>query len=155
MAAIGVVLGLCCCSSSSAAGGWFGGFIPGTEPHFLKEIGAPEFKKNLESLEEMWNNYKNTFLDDNLENKPDVSLKDMELAASDFNYNRCENYLQSLSNTNKNMSSYGSSQQQKIMTLSGSKRGADVLYTYLGTTHKKVSLLDAICMKKIELSDKN
>jgi hypothetical protein len=46
MAAIIVILlGLSCCSSLSAAGGWFGGFIPGTEPHFLKTIEAPLMKK--------------------------------------------------------------------------------------------------------------
>jgi len=155
MAAIIVVVGLCCCSSLSVVGGWFGGLIPGTEPHYLKTIEASEFKNNLESLEEMWNNYKNTFLNDDLENKPDVSVKDMEMAVSDFNYDSCENYLQSLSNTNKNMSAYASSPQQKIITLSGSKRGADVLYTYLGTTRKKISLLDDICRQRIELRDKN
>jgi len=50
MAAIGVVLGLCCCSSLSAAGGWFGGFIPGTEPNFLKEMNATEWKKIVDDL---------------------------------------------------------------------------------------------------------
>lgn len=50
MAAIGVVVGLCCCSSFSAAGGWFGGFIPGTEPHFLKEMNATEWKKIIDDL---------------------------------------------------------------------------------------------------------
>jgi hypothetical protein len=53
MAAIGVVLGLCCCSSLSAAGGWFGGFIPGTEPNFLKEMNATEWKKIIDELKVM------------------------------------------------------------------------------------------------------
>ena len=50
MAAIGVVVGLCCCSSFSAAGGWFGGFIPGTEPHFKKEMNATEWKKIIDEM---------------------------------------------------------------------------------------------------------
>jgi hypothetical protein len=50
MSAIGIVLGLCCCSSLSAAGGWFGGFIPGTEPNFLKEMNATEWKKIVDDL---------------------------------------------------------------------------------------------------------
>ena len=53
MAAIGVVVGLCCCSSLSAAGGWFGGFIPGTEPHFKKEMNATEWKKIIDELKVM------------------------------------------------------------------------------------------------------
>jgi hypothetical protein len=50
MAAIAVVLGLCCCSSLSAAGGWFGGFIPGTEPHFKKEMNTTEWKEIVDEL---------------------------------------------------------------------------------------------------------
>ncbi len=53
MAAIGVVVGLCCCSSLSAAGGWFGGFIPGTEPHFKKEMNTTEWKKIIDELKVM------------------------------------------------------------------------------------------------------
>lgn len=53
MSAIGIVLGLCCCSSLSAAGGWFGGFIPGTEPNFLKEMNATEWKKIIDDLKVM------------------------------------------------------------------------------------------------------
>ena len=53
MAAIGVVLGLCCCSSLSAAGGWFGGFIPGTEPHFKKEMNTTEWKKIIDEMKVM------------------------------------------------------------------------------------------------------
>ncbi len=53
MAAIGVVLGLCCCSSFSAAGGWFGGFIPGTEPNFLKAMNATEWKEIVDYLKVM------------------------------------------------------------------------------------------------------
>ena len=53
MAAIAVVLGLCCCSSLSAAGGWFGGFIPGTEPNFLKEMKATEWKKLIVEMKVM------------------------------------------------------------------------------------------------------
>ena len=50
MAAIAVVVGLCCCSSFSAAGGWFGGFIPGTEPHFKKEMNTTEWKKIIDEM---------------------------------------------------------------------------------------------------------
>ena len=53
MSAIGIVLGLCCCSSLSAAGGWFGGFIPGTEPHFKKEMNTTEWKKIIDEMKVM------------------------------------------------------------------------------------------------------
>ena len=53
MAAIAVVLGLCCCSSFSAAGGWFGGFIPGTEPNFKKEMKATEWKEIVDEMKVM------------------------------------------------------------------------------------------------------
>jgi hypothetical protein len=44
------IIGLCVCSSLSAVGGWFGGFIPGTEPHFLKEMNTAEWKKVVDDL---------------------------------------------------------------------------------------------------------
>ena len=48
-----ILLGLSCCSSLSAAGGWFGGFIPGTEPHFLKAVEAPLMKKLVKEIEKL------------------------------------------------------------------------------------------------------
>jgi len=48
-----IVLGLCCCSSLSATGGWFGGFIPGTEPHFKKEMNTTEWKKIIDEMKVM------------------------------------------------------------------------------------------------------
>jgi hypothetical protein len=50
MAAIGVVLALCCCSSSASAGGFFGGFIPGTDPHFVKTTKLDKVKVHLASF---------------------------------------------------------------------------------------------------------
>ena len=47
------IIALCFCSSLSAAGGWFGGFIPGTEPHFLKEMNATEWKNIANDLKVM------------------------------------------------------------------------------------------------------
>jgi len=40
-----VLLALCCLSSSSVVGGFFGGFIPGTGPHYLKVTGLGELGK--------------------------------------------------------------------------------------------------------------
>lgn len=40
-----VLLALCCLSSSAGVGGLFGGFIPGTEPHFLKATEADKMKE--------------------------------------------------------------------------------------------------------------
>ena len=45
-----IVLGLCCCSSFSVAGGWFGGFIPGTDPHFVKTTKLDKVKVHLASM---------------------------------------------------------------------------------------------------------
>jgi hypothetical protein len=45
-----ILLGLCCLSSSSVAGGFFGGFIPGTEPHFLRVTEANKMKEIIEGL---------------------------------------------------------------------------------------------------------
>lgn len=45
-----VLLALCCLSSSSLVGGFFGGFIPGTEPHFLRVSKANEMKEIIEGL---------------------------------------------------------------------------------------------------------
>ena len=54
MAAVIVIfLGISCCSSLSIAGGWFGGFVPGTEPHFLKTVEAPLMKKIVKEVEKL------------------------------------------------------------------------------------------------------
>jgi hypothetical protein len=51
MAGIAIgLLALCCCSSSASAGGFFGGFIPGTEPHFLKATQADKMKEIVEGF---------------------------------------------------------------------------------------------------------
>ena len=49
MALVGV-LALCCLSSSASAGGFFGGLIPGTEPHFLKVTQADKMKEIVEGF---------------------------------------------------------------------------------------------------------
>lgn len=40
MAEVIILLALCCSSSSCITGLFYGGFIPGTKPHFLKSIKA-------------------------------------------------------------------------------------------------------------------
>ena len=51
MAGIAVgLLALCCCSSSASAGGFFGGLIPGTDPHFVKTTKLDKVKVHLASM---------------------------------------------------------------------------------------------------------
>ena len=58
MAGIAVgLLALCCCSSSAGAGGFFGGLIPGTEPHFLKVTKAREMKEIVAELKNFTNDH--------------------------------------------------------------------------------------------------
>lgn len=45
-----ILLALCCLSSSAIAGGFFGGIIPGTEPHFLRVTEANKMKEIIEGL---------------------------------------------------------------------------------------------------------
>ena len=52
-----VVLAICCLSSSIGAGGFFGGMIPGTEPHFLKVTKAKEMKDIVKDLKKLINDY--------------------------------------------------------------------------------------------------
>lgn len=49
------ILVLCCLSSSAGAGGFFGGLIPGTEPHFLKVTKAKEMKEIVVELKKFKN----------------------------------------------------------------------------------------------------
>ena len=56
----GIVVGLlaiCCCSSSAGVGGFFGGLIPGTEPHFLKVTKAKELKEIVAELKKFTNDH--------------------------------------------------------------------------------------------------
>ena len=67
MAAIAAVVGLCCCSSLSAAGGWFGGFISGTKPHFIKTVKISEMAdivKGLKTYKEDDKEYKKKAVDE-------------------------------------------------------------------------------------------
>jgi hypothetical protein len=52
-----VVLALCCLSSSVGVGGFFGGLIPGTEPHFMKVAKAKEMKDIVKDLKKFINDY--------------------------------------------------------------------------------------------------
>ena len=52
-----VVLAICCLSSSIGAGGFFGGMIPGTEPHFLKVTKAKKMKDIVKDLKKLINDY--------------------------------------------------------------------------------------------------
>ena len=51
-----IVCAMSCCSSSvSGIGGFLGGFIPGTEPHFLKVTKAKEMKEIVAELKKFTN----------------------------------------------------------------------------------------------------
>ena len=53
-----IVCAMSCCSSSiSGIGGFFGGFIPGTEPHFLKVTKAKEMKEIVAELKNFTNDH--------------------------------------------------------------------------------------------------
>lgn len=144
MAAIAVVLGLCCCSSFSAAGGWFGGFIPGTEPHFKKEMNATEWKKVIDDLKVMTEKRKEE-MKDLKEGGPggtDLSTEErqeMKNVVTNFmqelrESETCKNVNKLLDGTRESnkfkdtMSSY----PDDIFTLSGSKRKHDVWENAIG-----------------------
>lgn len=144
MAAIGVVLGLCCCSSFSAAGGWFGGFIPGTEPHFKKEMNATEWKKIIDELKVMTKKRKEDVGDLAEKAGPDLSgLSDEERTEY---IDKSKKYMQELrdSDTCKKVKELiGTYENNKykdtlsaypddIITLSGSKRKHEVWESAVG-----------------------
>jgi hypothetical protein len=53
-----IVCAMSCCSSSiSGIGGFLGGFIPGTEPHFLKVTKAKEMKEIVAELKNFTNDH--------------------------------------------------------------------------------------------------
>ena len=144
MAAIGIVVGLCCCSSLSAAGGWFGGLIPGTEPHFKKEMNATEWKKVIDDLKVMTEKRKEE-MKDLKEGGPggtDLSTEErqeMKNVVTNFmqelrESETCKNVNKLLDGTRESnkfkdtMSSY----PDDIFTLSGSKRKHDVWESAVG-----------------------
>lgn len=143
MAAIAVVLGLCCCSSFSAAGGWFGGFIPGTEPNFLKAMNATEWKEIIDELKVMTEK-RNEETKEFEKGGPDG----VDLSAEERQemMNVMKNHMQELRDSDtckkikelidtrennkykKTMSDY----PDDIITLSGSKRKQDVFESAVG-----------------------
>jgi hypothetical protein len=143
MAAIGVVLGLCCCSSFSAAGGWFGGFIPGTEPNFLKAMNATEWKEIVDDLKVMTKK-RNEETKDFKKGGPGGT--DLSPAERQEMMNVMKNHMQELRESDtckkvnelidtrennkykKTMSDY----PDDIITLSGSKRKQDVFESTVG-----------------------
>ena len=145
MAAIGVVLGLCCCSSFSAAGGWFGGFIPGTEPHFKKEMNATEWKEIIDELKVMTKKRKEDIGDLAEKAGPDLSgLSDEERTEY---IDKSKKYMQELrdSETCKKVNELldGTRESNKykdtlsaypddIFTLNGSKRKHEVWEDAIG-----------------------
>lgn len=143
MAAIGVVVALCCCSSSSAAGGWFGGFIPGTEPNFLKEMNATEWKKIIDELKVMTKKRKEETKEFE---KGGPGGADLSAEERQEMMNVLKNHMQELRESDtckkvkelidtrennkykKTMSDY----PDDIITLSGSKRKQDVFESAVG-----------------------
>tara|TARA_Y100000996_G_scaffold381292_1_gene335700 strand:- start:2656 stop:3177 length:522 start_codon:yes stop_codon:yes gene_type:complete len=143
MAAIAVVLGLCCCSSFSAAGGWFGGFIPGTEPNFLKAMNATEWKEIIDELKVMTEK-RNEETKEFEKGGPDGA--DLSAEERQEMMNVMKNHMQELRDSDtckkikelidtrennkykKTMSDY----PDDIITLSGSKRKQDVFESAVG-----------------------
>ena len=145
MAAIGVVVGLCCCSSFSAAGGWFGGFIPGTEPHFKKEMNATEWKKIIDELKVMTKKRKEDVGDLAEKAGPDLSgLSDEERTEY---IDKSKKYVQELRDSdtckktrelfdgtreNNKFKDTLSAYPDDIITLGGSKRKQEVWESAIG-----------------------
>ena len=145
MAAIAIgLLALCCLSSSASAGGFFGGLIPGTEPHFLKKMNATEWKKVIDDLKVMTEK-RNEGTKDFKEGGPggtDLSTEErQEMKNVMINFMQelresetCKNVNKLLDGTRESnkfkdtMSSY----PDDIFTLSGSKRKHDVWENAIG-----------------------
>ena len=50
VAAVAIFALSCCSSSSASAGGFFGGLLPGTDPHFVKTTKIDKVKVHLASM---------------------------------------------------------------------------------------------------------
>ena len=145
MAAIGVVVGLCCCSSFSAAGGWFGGFIPGTEPHFKKEMNTTEWKKIIDEMKVITKKRKEDVGDLAEKAGPDLSgLSDEERTEY---IDKSKKYVQELRDSdtckktrelfdgtreNNKFKDTLSAYPDDIITLGGSKRKQEVWESAIG-----------------------
>lgn len=143
MAAIGVVLGLCCCSSFSVAGGWFGGFIPGTEPEFLKAMDATKWKEIIDELKVMTEkrNEETKEFEKGGPGGTDLSAEERQEMM-----NVMKNHMQELrdSDTCKKIKEFIDTRENNkykktlsdypddIITLSGSKRKQDVFESAIG-----------------------
>ena len=148
MAAIGVVLGLCCCSSLSAAGGWFGGFISGTKPHFIKTVKISEMTdivKGLKTYTEEDKEYKKKAVDE-AEKRNAMDLNDEEklelmrilkISAENLRagaYGKtCDKVKELFGSTEENKyQPIFKEYQDDIFTLSGSKRKNEVFEEEIG-----------------------
>jgi hypothetical protein len=148
MSAIAAVVGLCCCSSLSAAGGWFGGFISGTKPHFIKTVKISEIAdivKGLKTYKEEDKEYKKKAVDEaEKENVMDLNdeqklelVRILKIGAENLRAGAHGGICDKV----KEM--YGSIEENKyqpivdeypddIFTLSGSKRKKDVWENAVG-----------------------
>lgn len=148
MAAIGVVLGLCCCSSLSAAGGWFGGFISGTKPHFIKTVKISEMTdivKGLKTYTEEDKEYKKKAVDEaEKENVMDLNdeqklelMKILKISAENLRagaYGKtCDKVKELFGSTEENKyQPIFKEYPDDIFTLSGSKRKNEVFEEEIG-----------------------
>jgi hypothetical protein len=130
MAAIILVLCCLCCLSSSAS--FVGGFIPGTEPHLLKTLNAPKFKKIVEGLKIYkadQEEYEKKFADDDDERLRVLKISTDNLRVSDT----CDRVREIIGNKFKPIYR---DYPDKIFTLDGTKRKDDVWEKAIGIDDK-------------------
>ena len=163
MAAIAAVVGLCCCSSLSAAGGWFGGFISGTKPHFIKVTDAEKVKelyalaveiheKNKKELSKFPAKENELNEDERAEYTEIRAKQDAEVRDSDF----CKKLKEfDMTAARKVRDDY----QLDVTTLGGTKMKGDVFGEYIGSKEtlegerRQVDDLFKICLEEPEEED--
>ena len=128
-----IVLVLCCLSSSAGVvGGFFGGFIPGTEPHLLKTLNAPKFKKIVEGLKIYkadQDEYEKKFADDDDERLRVLKNSKDKLRVSDT----CDRAREIIgSEENNKFKPIYRDYPDDIFTLDGTKRKDDVWEKAIG-----------------------
>ena len=135
------IIALCFCSSLSAAGGWFGGLIPGTEPHFKNEMNATEWKKIVDDLKVMTEKRKEEMKE--LDEKAGPDLSGLSADERVEFIMMAKNHMQELrdSDTCKKVNELLDGNKFKdtltaypndIFTLSGSKRKREVWESAVG-----------------------
>jgi hypothetical protein len=131
------IIALCFCSSLSAAGGWFGGLIPGTEPHFKNEMNATEWKKIVDDLKVMTEKRKEEMKE--LDEKAGPDLSGLSADERVEFIMMAKNHMQELrdSDTCKKVNDNKfkdtlTAYPNDIFTLSGSKRKREVWESAVG-----------------------